>query len=133
MSVLTSETVAPLIRKHHGNLAAVGRELGCDRRAAHRFAKARPKLREICHERSESRKAFAESSLYRAVLEGNLKAVMFYLRMQARDRGYIERHEVEEVARTRLEIVTVRADLPEPDVVVGTTPMGNGEAIQPRP
>jgi hypothetical protein len=92
-SRMNEETVATLLREHNGNLAAVGRSLKMTRGAVLAFVQKRPELAAICSESREAMKDHAESSLYRAVLAGEAWAVCFFLKTQARDRGYVERQE----------------------------------------
>ena len=40
-------------------------------------------------------KDFAESKLHKAISNGNITAIIFFLKCQAKDRGYIERQEVD--------------------------------------
>src|SRR4051812_49988692 len=94
MAVLSAEALAPKIREFNGNLAAVGRAFGVTRTAVHLFVQSRPSLLAICRECREAMKDNAESSLYRAVLDGDAWAVCFFLKTQAKDRGYVERQEL---------------------------------------
>jgi hypothetical protein len=93
VAVLQVEPVAEQIRAYNGNLAAVGRHFGVTRQSVHKFVNDHPALRAVVAECRESMKDHAESSLYRAVLAGEAWAVCFYLKTQAKDRGYIERYE----------------------------------------
>ena len=93
MAVLKVEPVAEKIRECEGNLAAVGRHFGVCRSAVHRFVRKNESLMEVCAEAREAMKDEAESSLYRAVKAGESWAVCFFLKCQAKDRGYIEKVE----------------------------------------
>jgi hypothetical protein len=93
VAVLKARDVEEKLREFHGNMAAVGRALGVTRVAVFNFVQRRPTLKAICQECRESMKDHAESSLYRAVLDGEAWAVQFYLKTQAKDRGYSERQE----------------------------------------
>lgn len=90
---LTSEAVAAKLRELHGNMAAVARHFGVSRQAVWKFVQDRDGLRQITAECRESMKDHAESSLYSAIFKGEAWAVCFYLKCQAKDRGYVERTE----------------------------------------
>lgn len=91
---LTTETVAAKLRELSGNMAAVARSFGVTRQAVWKFCNAREALRAVSHECRETMKDHAESALYKAVLSGEAWAVCFYLKTQAKDRGYIEKQEL---------------------------------------
>ena len=88
MTVLKADLLAVEIPKHHGNLAAVGRALGVTRSAVHRYVQKRPALLAMARDQRETMKDHAESALFRQVIAGEAWAVCFFLKTQARDRGY---------------------------------------------
>src|SRR5215469_2544852 len=92
---LKTNLVEEKLREFHGNMAAVGRFFGVTRQSVWRFCQARESLKAVSADCRESMKDNAESSLYSAVLRGEAWAVCFYLKTQARDRGYIERTEMD--------------------------------------
>src|SRR4051812_3455054 len=94
MAVLRAKQVDAKIRKLNGNLAAVGRSFGVTRQAVHDFIKKRPALIAAVADCRESMKDDAEGSLQKAVRSGEGWAVCFYLKTQAKERGYIERSDV---------------------------------------
>src|SRR5262245_50971574 len=93
---LTCETVTTALREFHGNMAAVGRKLGVCRSAVAHYIERHPSLKAVLEECRESMKDDAEGSLHQALLAGEAWAVCFYLKCQAKDRGYIERQEYEQ-------------------------------------
>jgi hypothetical protein len=117
---LTSEGVGKALRDLSGNLSAAGRRYGVTRQAISAYVKARPSLQAILTEARETMKDNAESTLYRAVLAGASWAICFFLKCQAKDRGYVERQEMTgkdgqpvghvEIVET---VVTSRADAVE--------------------
>ena len=48
---------------------------------------------------------FAESQLFNAMKEGNITAVIFYLKTKGKDRGYIERIQQEDVSKKPKQLV----------------------------
>ncbi len=105
MAVLKEKIVASLLNAHEGNMSQVARECGVSRQAVHLYVKDRPKLMQILLDCRESMKDTAENSLNKAIKECQPWAVCFFLKTQARDRGYIEKREVETSGTLRLELV----------------------------
>jgi predicted transcriptional regulator len=106
---LTVEGVAAELRKQRGNATAVARAYGVTRQAVQRFMAGHEELRQVATECRESMKDEAESSLYKAVRKGEAWAVCFYLKCQAKDRGYVERIETREVDDDDLDDTISRA------------------------
>src|SRR5262245_57006377 len=94
MTVLTCEALAARLREGNGNMAAAGRAFGVTRYAVWKFVRNHPSLREVILDCRESMKDHAESALQAALLRGEAWAVCFFLKCQAKDRGYVERQEV---------------------------------------
>jgi hypothetical protein len=90
---LTCEAVAAKLREFHGNMAAAARALSVTRGAVFLYVHRHPTLKDVVRECRESMKDHAESSLHRALLAGEAWAVCFFLKCQAKDRGYVERQE----------------------------------------
>jgi hypothetical protein len=44
--------------------------------------------------KKERRKDFVEGELFKQIKRGNIAAIIFFLKTQAKDRGYVERQEV---------------------------------------
>jgi hypothetical protein len=97
--------VAQQLRELHGNVAAVARACGVGRTAVCNFVRRRPQLQGVLKECREAMKDNAESALYRAVLAGEAWAVCFYLKTQAKDRGYVERAEIDPVRPLTVKLV----------------------------
>lgn len=83
--------VAADLASLNGNLAAVAKKHGVTRQAVQNLCRKNATLRDIRRDTREGMIDNAESSLYRAVLDGQAWAVCFFLKTQAKDRGYIER------------------------------------------
>jgi hypothetical protein len=120
---LTDDAVAAALRKADGNMAAVGRAFGVARQSVAEYVARRPGLAAVRAECRESMKDAAESSLHRAVRKGEAWAVCFFLKCQAKDRGYVERSETVVIDGNRLVI-------DEAEESVGGDPHTNGEAPQ---
>jgi hypothetical protein len=91
---INADVFAAKLRELSGNVAAVARFFGVTRQSADKYMRRRPSLLKIAGECRETMRDNAESALYNAVLAGEPWAVMFFLRTQAKSRGYVERTEV---------------------------------------
>jgi len=92
---LTEANVREKIRKCKGNLAAVARAFGVTRQSVWDFVQTRPELKAAADDVREAMKDEAENSLQKAVAKGEAWAVCFYLKTQARDRGYVEKQDID--------------------------------------
>lgn len=110
MAKLTVELVAEKLREFDGNFAAVARAFGVTRTAVHDYIRRKPTLQEVAKETRETMKDTGESSLYSAVKRGEAWAVCFYLKTQGKDRGYIERQEIENRGEVRQRVVEEEVD-----------------------
>jgi hypothetical protein len=95
MAKLRPQDIEAKLVECRGNMAAAARQLGCVRSTIHYHVGKRVALQKVLHDVRESMKDDAESALYTAVLAGEAWAVCFYLKTQAKDRGYIERSQVD--------------------------------------
>lgn len=91
---VTPEMVAAQIREKRGNLSAVADELGVSRQGLYKYIARYESLKKVVEEARERMKDMVESTLYSKALEGEGWAVCFFLKTQAKDRGYVERSEV---------------------------------------
>jgi hypothetical protein len=55
----------------------------------------------------EGFKDYAEGKLYEEIRNGNLTAIIFYLKCKAKDRGYIDRQEIDFSGKQEITIGTV--------------------------
>jgi transposase-like protein len=89
----TDEDIAKALMDQGGIVSAVARTLGMHRRTISNRIRASEQLQEAVKDARESCKDEAENQLFAKIKRGNLVAIIFYLKTQARDRGYSERHE----------------------------------------
>lgn len=93
---VTDAQIADAIRESRGMLSVAARHLGVsDRALRYRLAKSE-ELERVRYEAREANKDLAESALLKAIEKGEAWAVCFYLKCQARDRGYMERIDVQQ-------------------------------------
>lgn len=79
-------------KKSFGSITAACRASGLSRSAYYRYMQTNKKFRKAIEELNQSFIELAESKLYQKVLEGDLKAIKFFLVNKAPDRWRSENH-----------------------------------------
>ena len=88
----TPVQVSDALRASDGNLTAAATKLGVTRQGVYDYIE-RYKLQDVLDQSREKMADEAVGQLHRLVRDGNLGAVIFYLKTQAKSRGYTERIE----------------------------------------
>jgi hypothetical protein len=94
MKKISVQDVEPLIEITRGNVAAIARNLGVNRGTIWNRCNESPTLMAALTDARESMLDNAESMLYKKVLEGSTPELLFFLKTQGRNRGYVERQEL---------------------------------------
>ena len=94
------------IVKAFGNLSTAAKSLQVERATLYRWIE-QDGLEEAVQEGRNRRLDFAESMLDKGMQEGNMTAIIFYLKTQGKSRGYVERQEVTGVDGKKLFEVTI--------------------------
>lgn len=95
MANFKAEEVIARIESNKGNVSAVARNFGVSRRTILRFADEHPTVRAALDDARQAMLDNAESVLYSKVLQGSTAELIFFLKTQGRERGYIERSELD--------------------------------------
>ncbi len=91
------ETAARIIKalgESHGLLTLTAQKTGLGYRTVCRYVAEFPSVKEAAIEAKEWMLDFAESKLYQKIKDGDNTAILFYLKCQGKERGYIEHHEL---------------------------------------
>lgn len=94
MKNISASDIQPLIAERNGNIAAIARSFGVARGTIQKRIDASPELQKALRDAREGMTDNAESALYKLILDGNVAAIIFYLKTRAKNRGYVERTEV---------------------------------------
>lgn len=86
--------IAKTYKANAGNLSLTADALGIDRSTLWHWRKDYPELEKMLNDYDESLGDLAESKLMMAINEGNLTAIIFYLKTKHKGRGYIEGQEI---------------------------------------
>jgi len=92
---ITAEQAIKAAYDSKGNCTVIAKNLGCGASYVHKLKKKYPTFEKVVFEEREKQKDRAESQLFKLVEDGNITAIIFYLKTQAADRGYSERYQVE--------------------------------------
>jgi len=90
----TNAEIIAALQHSRGLVSTAARRLGMSGRAIYKRMEDHEEIRQALHDEREATKDFAEASLMKAIGKGDAWAVCFYLKCQAKDRGYIERQEL---------------------------------------
>jgi hypothetical protein len=88
------EQIEAALRASAGIRSAAAVKLGCSPTTIANYLERYPALREVEAEILDQNLDLAETKLLTAIRDGNLTAVIFYLKTKGKARGYTERAEV---------------------------------------
>lgn len=91
---ITAKEAIEAVQGSRGFITTVAKKLGCTRGNIYALMKKYPTVKQAIDDERETLKDFAEGKLFQQIDEGNTTAIIFYLKTQAKDRGYVERQEV---------------------------------------
>ena len=78
----------------YGILSDAAKKLGISRDTLYRRIRGNKRLKEAVEKAREALKDFGEGQLIKLMKKGDRTAIIFYLKTQAKDRGYVERQEL---------------------------------------
>jgi hypothetical protein len=90
----TRAQVVEALRNAAGIYSGAAQMLGCAPNTIANYVDRSPKLQKLVREIQEQHLDLAETKLLTHLRDGNLKAVIFYLKTKGKVRGYSERTEV---------------------------------------
>jgi hypothetical protein len=92
----TVEEVVNALKKTQGMIYLAARDLGCSHQTIYNYAKRYPKVQDAINDERGHFVDTCELALKRAVLSGEGWAVCFALKTLGKDRGYVEKQQVEQ-------------------------------------
>lgn len=106
----TVAQVKEAILQSRGIVSVAARMLKCDRRTIYKYMDRHPELEQAREDARENLIDYAESKLVERIADSDIKAIMFYLRTQAKHRGYSERQEITGADGNALTLTLVHDD-----------------------
>ena len=108
------------IQRANGLISVAARSLGVTRRAVYKARDRHEKIRQAIEDARETTLDFAEGKLIEQIKSGNTTALIFFLKTQGKQRGYIERAQYQRVPDLDLDSMTdeeleavARGELPD--------------------
>lgn len=95
MTKITKKKFREAIKGSAGTLNVIASKLYCTRHAVYLYLKKHPELRKEINDEWEAFKDNAGHKLNEKVVNGDWKALKFFLMTQCKDRGYYTKQEVE--------------------------------------
>jgi hypothetical protein len=90
----SDQLILEALRASAGLKTVAAKRLRCARSSLYRWIEESPKLKEAMLDIKEELIDLGEGKLLEAVKKGDRESIRFFLRCQARDRGYIESHQI---------------------------------------
>ena len=94
MPTRTDAEIIKAVTKRKGLVSVAAKSLGITRQTIYNRAKTTPEISEAIRDARSLTTDVAEEKLFDAIENGEAWAICFYLKCQAKDRGYVERQEV---------------------------------------
>lgn len=82
------------LEKTLGVVTTACKQVGISRETHYRWMKEDSEYADVCNDTANITLDFAESKLHESIMEGNIAAIIFFLKTKGKVRGYIERQEV---------------------------------------
>ena len=95
MCKFTANEVIEAIKEARGFVTVAALKLGCSRTSMYSYLKKFATAKTALEDEREKRHDFVESKLMKAIDNDNITAMIFYLKTQCKDRGYVERYQQE--------------------------------------
>ena len=108
--MISTEDYIAAIHNSRGLLTHAADALGVTRGAIYQAAKKHPEIQKAIEDARERTTDLAEGKLFQKINEGDNTAILFYLKTQAKKRGYVERQEVTGAEGGELTVRVVRED-----------------------
>ncbi len=96
-----AEQMAEVLRETKGLVSVAARKIGCQPGTVRAYIKRYPTVALVVKDSRESITDLAETRLWAAIDRGEPWAVQFWLRTQARERGYSDRYDLATFLRER--------------------------------
>ena len=90
----TFKEVKKALQEAKGFLTVAAKSLGCISLTILNYIERYPDLKQVIKEEREKMKDYAETTLLSKIQKGDVACLLFFLKCQAKERGYIERQEL---------------------------------------
>ena len=91
----TKKALLEALEKSLGVVTTACKQVGIDRTTFYRYYKEDKEFKKKVDDLSNVAKDFVESQLFKQIQDGNPTSTIFYLKTKAKDRGFVERQQIE--------------------------------------
>ena len=91
----TASQIIDALQTQEGRVALAAEQLGCTAQTIYNYRDRFPSIGEFIKHKAEKRLDMVENKLWDAIMDGNIAAIIFYLKTQGKERGYVERQELQ--------------------------------------
>tara|TARA_R110000765_G_scaffold54082_3_gene108065 strand:- start:1138 stop:1497 length:360 start_codon:yes stop_codon:yes gene_type:complete len=112
----TEEQIKDAITKAGGFITIACKSLGCTRKTIYNYIDKYPELKEVVTDIREHYLDIAEASLIQKVKDGHTPELLFFLKTQGKNRGYIEKQQLDlssgdnKINKIEIEIIKTKGD-----------------------
>ena len=92
---ISEKRILNAMKKSGGIISVIAQRLGCSRRTIYDRVEKSKKIKDALMQAKEELIDVAESKLANKIEEGDIGAIKFYLQTQAKQRGYVEKQEID--------------------------------------
>lgn len=130
----SKQEVAVALRCANGMQTIAARYLRCSYKTIQNYLARWPDLRDVIFEAKEKTLDISEDKLFQSVRGGNVNAIVFHLKTQGKERGYVERTE-EDVRTTVACEIILPSNFPKQlgQAMGGPPPLGHEPSPLPLP
>lgn len=113
MVALDKNKFLKVFEKSLGNVTVACNNFGCDNSTFYKWYESDADFREKADAVKEKRKDFIESALDKRIQEGDTTAIIFAAKTLCKDRGYVEKQEVEQKTSVAVTLDEQKAEIRE--------------------
>jgi cell division ATPase FtsA len=104
MAKVSTAEAAQALRDSKGFITTAAKRLGISRMQLHRIINAHSTVKEALEDAKEEMKDFTESKIYQGIANDNTALIIFYAKTKMKERGYIERQEIDHTGGVQIEV-----------------------------
>jgi len=108
-----AEDFLTAIPNSKGIIGVIAKRVGCTRKTVYNAMENFVTVKQAIEDEREEGKDFAEGKMFQQINAGNTTMIIFYLKTQAKDRGYVERQEFTGKDGESIPIAVVKMDVDE--------------------
>ena len=103
----SAQAIIEALEQTKGNIAHAARLLGCARATVYKYVNTHVTVKNALEDQRETRIDFVENKLMQQIEDGNVTAMIFFLKTQGKKRGWVERQEITGKEGEAMEIKTI--------------------------